>query len=726
MAGFELTPEEIKLFIEEASEQLQVMESGLLSLEDDPESRELVQEIFRAAHTVKGGAATAGFTNVAELTHAMESLLDLVRQGKARMSPELGDRLLQGVDALRECLAAIEKSGTADEVDTSGAIASLAEGYRIAAGEGELPAAPPGTATAARQERASRPDPGEGEGRGQTPPAAGVLVKISPEALMPAVRAYQVLLAIEDVAPIVETRPARHMIEADAGEVREVFVFLPPDAPLDEVRSAALGVPDVIAVEPLKSSRAGRAGSGGEEPAVATDGEAGARQGDAGAALGGAPQGGSGAAPAEGNEARGGGGSQTDLAKTVRVDVRLLDTLMNLVGELVIDRTRLVQLASVEIDREDLQSELAQVSGRLNRVTSELQERIMQARMMPVDMLFKRFPRMVRDLSRQLGKAVEFEMYGEETELDRSVIEQIGDPLVHLLRNAIDHGIEPPEERVRLGKPEAGRITLTAYHQENHIFIEVRDDGRGIDVERLKRRAVEKGFLTEEEAGRLTPEEAAELIFLPGFSTAAKVSSVSGRGVGMDVVQKNIEKVNGSVAIETELGRGTTISIKLPLTLAIVQALLVEIAGDVFAIPLANVTEAVQVSAAEIRRAKGWEMIVVRDEMVPLLNPATVWGEKWSVASRIHGLPVVILRSGVSAVGLKVDRLIGEQEIVIKSMGSVIGEVPGVSGASILGDGRVALIVDPASLSKAAKESTRAAGRTPSGGEFYGISAGGR
>lgn len=718
MAGFELTPEEIKLFIEEASEQLQVMEGGLLALEDDPESMELVQEIFRAAHTVKGGAATAGFANVAELTHAMESLLDLVRQGKARMSPEIGDCLLQGVDVLRECLAAIERSGSADQVDTSAAIAVLQEGIRIASGEEAPAAAIPGKPRSAESAK--------GAG-GET---VGVVVRISPEALMPAVRAYQVLLAIEDVSPIVATRPERHVIETDAGEVREVFVFLSAGAPLDAVKSAALGVPDVIAVESLGgASRPAAAAATPQEPSAAPQEseerektpveEPASRRTEAEAP-------GKGASDDGARGGRGGGGSQADLGKTIRVDVHLLDTLMNLVGELVIDRTRLVQLSSVEIERDELQQELSQLSGRLNRVTTELQERIMQARMMPVEMLFKRFPRMVRDLSRQLGKPIEFEMYGKETELDRSVIEQIGDPLMHLLRNAVDHGIEPAEERLRLGKSEVGRVSLTAYHQENHIYIEVSDDGRGIDTERVKRRAVEKGFMTEEEAERLTPEEAAELIFLPGLSTARKVSSVSGRGVGMDVVRKNIEKVNGSVSIRTEKGKGTTITIKLPLTLAIVQALLVEIAGHTLAIPLSNVTEAVQVSLSEIHRANGWEMIAVRDEMVPLLNPASIWGERWSVKRRLHGLPVVILRSGSLPVGLKVDRLIGEQEIVIKSMGSIIGDVPGISGASILGDGRVALIVDPASLSKAAKESARITVRTPSGGELYGVSVGGR
>ena len=331
----------------------------------------------------------------------------------------------------------------------------------------------------------------------------------------------------------------------------------------------------------------------------------------------------------------------------------------------------------------------------------------MQARMMPVDMLFKKFPRMIRDLSRQLGKEIDFEMSGNETELDRSVIEQIGDPLIHLLRNAVDHGIEPAEERLRMGKSPRGKVRLRAYHQENQIYIEVSDDGRGLDTEAIMRKAIDRGLLHPEEASRLSPDKIVEYIFQPGFSTASSVSAVSGRGVGMDVVRRNLEKVNGSVSVTTEKGKGTTFTIKLPLTLVIVQALMVEIADCVMAIPLSNVTEAVQVTPADVHLARGWEMIEVRGEMVPLLNPGEVWGPEWAVtAGGKRSVPVVILRSGSSPLGLKVSRLLGEQEIVIKTMGPVIGTVPGISGASILGDGRVALIVDPAGLTKAVQEQT--------------------
>ena len=391
----------------------------------------------------------------------------------------------------------------------------------------------------------------------------------------------------------------------------------------------------------------------------------------------------------------------------IRVDVTLLDNLMNLVGELVIDRTRLAQLSTGEIDLNLLKEELSGVSNSLSRITTDLQDAIMQARMMPVDTLFKRFPRMIRDLSRQLGKEIDFEMSGNETELDRSVIELIGDPLIHLLRNAIDHGIEPAEERRKLGKSERGKVRLRAYHQENHIYIEVSDDGRGLNPEAILRKAIDRGLVRQDEASRLSREQLLEYIFAPGFSTASEVSAVSGRGVGMDVVKRNLEKVNGSVSVTTEEGKGTTFTIKLPLTLVIVQALMVEIAGCVMAIPLSNVTEAVHVTSADVHRARGWEMIAVRErDGAPPQSPLGVGGRLGChERERTRRSPSSSCAPGTSPLGLKVDRLLGEQEIVIKAMGPVIGSVPGISGASILGDGRVALIVDPAGLSNAVKES---------------------
>lgn len=681
MAGFELTPEEIKLFFEEAVEQLQHMEESLIALEEDPETPELLSGIFRAAHTLKGGAATAGFDNVARLTHVMESLLDLVRQGEAEMTSELADRLLEGVDLLRACLIAIDQHGTEEGVDVSGAVDSLTE-WMDALAEGASAGGADGLSGT------------QGDARGGAGGEArwGVAITIAADAGMPSVRAYQALLAIEDQAHIVDTEPPRETIESGEANTRDVTVFLADGSALGTIEELLAEVPDIASVRPLVPA----AGNGEPAPRSAAAEEEAAQTAASGPSANGAAQR---RAPLTGPLS--GGGS---LGQTIRVDVRLLDTLMNLVGELVIDRTRLAQLGTESMDLLELQEELAQVSGQLSRVTTDLQDTIMRARMMPIDMLFKKFPRMIRDLSRQLEKPIRFDISGEETELDRTVIEQIGDPLIHLLRNAVDHGIESVEERRRQGKADEGVISLSAYHRENHIYIEVADDGRGLDVEKLKKKALDSGLIQPDEAERLTESEAAELIFAAGVSTAADVSAVSGRGVGMDVVKRNVEKVNGSIAIQTEKGQGMVITIKLPLTLAIVQALMIEIVGHVFAVPLSNVTEVVHIAPSDVHRARGWEMVEVRGEMVPLLNPAAIWGDSWRVTTVDEsGVPVVVLNSGSSPIGVKVDELLGEQEIVIKTMGPIIGDVLGISGASILGDGRVALIVDPAGLSKAVK-----------------------
>lgn len=704
MAGFELTPEEIKLFFEEAVEQIQLMEESLIALEEEPDSSELIQSIFRAAHTLKGGAATAGFENIARLTHVMESLLDLVRQGEAEMSTELADRLFEGVDVLRASLMAIDQKGTDEEVDVARAINSLTELLdAMTAG----PAAGGARAKAAASATTNEPEPRPaGDTAEEAKPTWGLVVKIAPDAPMPAVRAYQALLVIEDHAAVIRTEPVREEIESGASQARELTVYLASGEAMDTILEQVREIPEIIAVEPLEAVARAASTDARAEKAPASEPTASPRSAE--------PESGSGtgaqvSAPSAAVEQRrvplsGPLPSGGSLGQTIRVDVRLLDTLMNLVGELVIDRTRLAQLGVANMSQLELQEELIQVSNRLSRVTGDLQDTIMQARMMPIDMLFKKFPRMIRDLSRQLNKPIRFEMSGEETELDRSVIEQIGDPLIHLLRNAVDHGIEPVEERRRLGKSEEGVVRLSAYHQENHIYIEVADDGRGIDIEKLKKKAVERGIIQEDEAERMSDREAAELIFTPGISTATDVSTVSGRGVGMDVVKRNVERVNGSITVETARGRGTRIIIKLPLTLAILQALMVEIVGHVFAVPLSNVTEVIRIYPSDVHRARGWEMVEVRGEMVPLLNPAAIWGDTWRVkATGDAGVSVVVLNSGSSPIGVKVDRLLGEQEIVIKTMGPIIGNVPGISGASILGDGRVALIVDPAGLSKAVR-----------------------
>lgn len=683
MSDFELTPEELQLFLEEAGEQLETMEDCLVALEKDPTSDELLQRLFRAAHTLKGGAATAGFQEIAELTHAMESVLDLLRRHERQFSPELNDVLLQSLDVLTACLDAVSEVGSTSGFDVSAQVEQLhaLSDVGAAAQQGT-----PSSSTAAdvdsatteplQQRIAAARERGENVHRWR--------IIIDPDAPMVSVRVYQVLTVLAEQGELLASDPPLALVEEEGWDGNRVEALLAAQAAPERVEQVLRDIADVQAVErsPIEDAPAGKA----DRPAGRTAQREAVGQGRR---------------TGEGVQQRLG----TVTGNTVRVDVRVLDKLMNLVGELVIDRTRLAQLAIMDLNLHELREELVQLSGHLSRITTDLQDAIMGTRMMPVETLFKKFPRMVRDLARDLGKEIVFEMSGEDTELDRSVIEQIGDPLMHLLRNAVDHGIEPAAERVAAGKPAAGRIRLSAHHQENHIFILVEDDGKGMDAAAVKANAIAKGLIGAEQAAQLSPEEALELIFLPGFSTVKQVSNVSGRGVGMDVVRRNIERLNGSVTITTEPGRGTAFTIKLPLTLAILQALLVRIGGTVFAIPLANVIEAVRVHQDETHLAHGWRMIEVRDQMVPLLQPGQVWGRQCDVRWRHdQANPVVVMQAGGSPLGLMVDELLREQDVVIKSMGSAVGDVPGVSGASLLGDGSVAIIVDVGSLIKGMKQ----------------------
>ncbi|HEX2924580.1 MAG TPA: chemotaxis protein CheA, partial [Chloroflexota bacterium] len=393
--------------------------------------------------------------------------------------------------------------------------------------------------------------------------------------------------------------------------------------------------------------------------------------------------------------------SASSLGKTVRIDVSRLDNLVNLVGELVIDQTRLTRLGTMLQGKydDDSVSDLSETSQHIGRIVDELQESIMKARMLPVESLFNRFPRVVRDLAQRSGKKIDFVVEGRETELDRSVIEELHDPLVHLLRNCVDHGVEPPEKRVAAGKPEVGQIRLSAMHRENRILIRVQDDGAGMDAAKIKATAIKRGVLTAEAAERLSDQEAVELVFMPGFSTAEKITDVSGRGVGMDIVRTNIEKLNGSVTIDTHIGQGTCFTLELPLTLAIIDALMVGVGDQIFAIPLVSVMETLRVWRSEIQSINSRQAIQLRETVLPLitLEKALALPSSQESVDRVF---VVAVRVGDNRFGLVVDSLLGELQVVIKSLGRQVGTIAGVTGATILGDGRVALILDVPSLVK--------------------------
>jgi two-component system chemotaxis sensor kinase CheA len=689
---FDMSAEDIKVFLDEAEEQLQAMEGGILKLEKDGENPEHLQEIFRAAHTLKGSSATLGHKKMAEVTHAMENVLDKLRKGKLALTTVVGDTLLACLDVLqafKEEIATGEESGVGTAeimerlalIDGSGSpagVASVADAPAVFA-VSQLEGLP---ALAAQEERALAAAQQAGKA------AHWLVLSLDKNSPMPAVRAFQSLLAVGDVGEIIRSWPTQQEVEEDRiGD--ELKVLFATSAGLDKVRSVVGGVPDVAiaTLTPLTAVTAPVTAPVASEAAAAV-------------MVTEAP------ATAEAFPGEKGKASDAKVAKsesrTVRVNVEVLDNLMSLVGELVIERTRLGQvLTHLEMEKEgdEIVQVMSSALAQISRMTSNLQDEIQRARMLPVDNLFRKFPRMVRDTAQKANKEIEFVVLGQETELDRSVIEEIGDPLMHLLRNAIDHGVEPPMERLRFGKPAKGTVILEAFHEENHIIISVRDDGRGMDPNRIRASAVRKGLISEEAARRMPDSEAVNLVWSPGFSTADKVTDISGRGVGLDVVHRNIEKLNGSVEIKSEVGKGTEFRVKLPLTLAIIRSLQVEVVGTTYCIPLSSVVETDRIPASQVQTVRGREVIVKRGEVIPLLRLVEAFElERPEGYVEPEEFFVVIVSVMGKQIGLVVDNLIGEGDVVIKPLGKFIGDVPGISGATIMGDGDVAIILDISSL----------------------------
>ncbi|MDN5364642.1 MAG: two-component system, chemotaxis family, sensor kinase CheA [Eubacteriales bacterium] len=674
------SPEEIKIFLDEVDEHLQVLEEDLLKIEREGKNSELIQEIFRAAHTLKGSSATIGHLRMTHVTHAMENVLDKIRKDQLDITSELIDLLFEALDCLRG-LKEEAVAGAVSDLNIEEIVAKLqqaAEGESGQEGDGEeveeridetLENLLKEEEIAKVREAISK--------TGGTP--LRVMIKFDSNCEMLSVRAFITLTTLGDLGFIVRSTPSEEEIEKD--KVSEnLEVILVSNKHKNEIASVVKDLPDVVNVEitALEIEKVEEEESGKTEEAKAGKEKSGGGKNN--------------------REGRGRAGT----GRTVRVDVELLDNLMNLVGELVIDRTRLMKIWSLleaNEQLEDIAQDLGRTSIHIGRVTSQLQEQIMKARMLPVESLFNKFPRLVRDLARNMGKEVEFIMEGQETELDRSIIEEIGDPLIHLLRNAVDHGIEPPEERVRAGKDRKGTILLKAAHEENYIVITVKDDGRGIDPERVRNIAIQKKLISPEHAQRMSEKDLVNLIFMPGLSTAQEVTDVSGRGVGMDVVKNNIEKINGSIEIFSELGKGTEFRIKLPLTLAIIRALLVGYGNNVYAIPLNSVVETLRLNREAVEKVNNQDVVVVRGKVLRLVNLANAFKLKFSSGEK-ERIFVVVANAGGEQFGIKVDYLIGEQEIVIKSLGDYMGDLPGISGATVLGDGSIALILDVPTLVK--------------------------
>ncbi len=693
------TSEYIALFLEEAAEQINVLEQDILLLEQSP-SQDVLNEIFRAAHTLKGSSRAMGFTAMGELTHAMEDVFDALRKGEISVSTSLVNRLFDALDTLKAMRDQIAEGGTSN-IDCDELVQSLRD---------------------ALQENIADTPAADTPSSAQQPPQAGLMlqeyqreaaltaldnglqvyhftVRLAEDTLMKSVRALMVLQAIDaHESTVIASYPDEDALDNE--QFADSFELLvATDKPIDHLRNVLLSISEVREVE--VSPWQGTPSVSPTQPASRAERASETQTASPAAERTEQP---SQPAVSPAGEAEKTASRAPVASQTVRVDVARLDTLLNLVGELVIDRTRIAQLGrefEARSQHDDLVDSLLEAAGHIGRITDELQEHIMKARMLPIEHVFNRFPRMIRDLAQKFGKEVRLVMEGQETELDRSVIEIISDPLIHMLRNSVDHGIEPPEVREAVGKPRQGTIRLSARHEENYILIEIEDDGKGMDPAQLREVAVRKGVLTRDAAERLSDREALSLIFAPGFSTAKEVTEVSGRGVGMDIVRNNIQRVGGIVDVESTPGKGTRFSIRLPLTLAIIRALLVRVAGQVYAIPLSSVLETLKIQPEMVQFVGMKPAIVLRGRTLPLVGlKAHLYREDFSAASYAGTEPmfVVVVGLGERQVGLVVSHLIGEQEIVIKSLSRYLGEISGVSGATILGDGRVALILEVADL----------------------------
>ncbi|HEV2147073.1 MAG TPA: chemotaxis protein CheA [Longimicrobiaceae bacterium] len=634
-----------ELFLSESREHVSAINDLLLALEASPGSREPVEGVFRAVHTIKGMSATMGYRAVADLAHALEDLLDRVRDGRRAADVELVDLLFEGADALEHAIEAAVAEEEGNDPDVAPVIARL----QAAAGDAPAEAAAASTGGAPGGAPSAEPVP---EG------AVRVRVHIAHDSPLPGVRAFMALRMARGLGEVSGVVPDEGVLQGPefAGTLE---FLLRTGTPAAEVEAALRGAGDVERVEVAVPGAAAPTPTPAAEEAAEP------------------------AAPAAAPRAR-----------NIRVDLRRLDALMNQIGELVIIRDRLQKLAALRDE-----PELGETVDQAARLISELQDEIMQARMVPVGQVFDRFPRLVRDAARMLGKRVEFAMEGKEIEFDRSMLDEIGDPIVHLLRNSLDHGIESPGERRAAGKPETGMLHLLAARERSQVLVRVEDDGRGISRERVLAKAVSAGLVSELEAQAMPDDEVHRLLTRPGFSTADRVTDVSGRGVGLDVVATRVRALGGTLEIDSEPGRGTAFTVRLPLTLAIVRALLVRLGEETYALPVTHVGETVEIPEADVRSVKGRTVALLREEVIPLLSLRGLLQQQGPAVGSGGGRRVaVVLESGEHRVGVEVDELAGQQEIVIKSFDATAGTLRIFSGATILSDGRPALILDVGSI----------------------------
>ncbi|MDY5717834.1 MAG: chemotaxis protein CheA [Selenomonas sp.] len=680
------TNQYMDMFLDESHEHLQSLNEGLLSLEENTDDVSVVNEIFRNAHTLKGMSATMGYNKIAELTHEMEDVLDLIRKEQLKLNEDIIDTLFKCLDSLEQMINSVGDGEAEDVVDVTDLVAKLSS---ISKGT-PMPKAADAAAEAAPQEAADSPSivltdiDKDVLKQAKESGMIGVHVQVTLAAtcLLKSARSYMVMNALDELGDVIKSVPPAEDLEQEkfdhtfdvllitAAEVKDVEEALES---ISEIEKVSVNVVDTEAkaeeqATPAEAPKAAEAKPQAKAP-VKTPAKA----------------------PAKKEASKKDAAHHKHQSQSVRVDIDKLDTLMNLMGELVINKVRLEQIGQTH-----RLAELTETLEQMDRVTTDLQNIVMKVRMVPVSAVFNRFPRMVRDVSKELNKEINLTIEGEETELDRTVIDEIGDPIMHLLRNSLDHGVEHPDDREAKGKPRTGEVGLIARHEGNNVVIMVTDDGAGINADVIRRKAVEKGMISQEDADKLDDADAVRLIFLPGFSTADKITDISGRGVGMDVVRSKIEALSGHVDVETKIDEGSVFKIKLPLTLAIIQAMLVKVQEEMYAIPLGSIDSTINIQPTDIKTVRNKEVIVLRGEIIPIIRmEETLQVPHVKDSDEIF---VVVVHAGEAKAGIVVDNLIGQQEIVIKTLGNLFAGLKMFSGATVLGDGRVALILDVATM----------------------------
>ena len=666
------------MFLDESHEHLQSLNEGLLRLEENMEEIDAVNDIFRNAHTLKGMSATMGFAKIAELTHEMEDVLDLVRKSQIKLNEDIMDTLFKCLDSLEQMVDSVGNGEAEDVVDVSDLVAKLSS---ISKGTPAPAAATPAAAAAAGGNTGMAEmefDDIDLDVMKKAKEAGMNLfhakITLMETCVLKAARSVMVMQALDEVGDVIKSVPPAEDLEQEKFE-RSFEIIIATSADAQAVQNAVDTVSEIedVHVESVDPDKVGK----GAAPAPAAA---------APAAKPAAP-----AAKKEAAKPAAAAPKKQHQSQSVRVDIEKLDTLMNLMGELVINKVRLEQIGQTH-----RLTDLMETLEQMDRVTGDLQNIVMKVRMVPVSAVFNRFPRMVRDVSKELGKEINLTIEGEETELDRTVIDEIGDPIMHLLRNSLDHGVESPEKREAKGKPRTGEVGLIARHEGNNVVIMITDDGAGIDANKIRRKAVEKGMISQSEADSLDDADAVRLIFLPGFSTAEQITDISGRGVGMDVVRSKIEALSGHVDVETHIDEGSIFKIKLPLTLAIIQAMLVRVQEEMYAIPLTSIDSTINIEPTDIQTVQNKEVIVLRGEIIPIIRMEEALQVPHTKDSDEHF--VVVVHAGEAKAGIVVDNLIGQQEIVIKTLGNLFAGLKLFGGATVLGDGRVALILDVATM----------------------------